>query len=100
MLPFNIGPEPLNVNQSISLVCSITEGDMPIEIQWLFSNQIITPNLGANVLNVGPTASILNINSVQSFNSGPYTCLVRNRAGNASYSSFLNINGINIDFYL
>jgi hypothetical protein len=35
-MPFNFGEEELNFDESVSITCSITKGDTPLDIWWTF----------------------------------------------------------------
>ena len=48
---------------------------------------------GISTTPMGPRASFLSIESVGHRHSGEYTCVARNKAGNASYSAYLKVNG-------
>lgn len=66
---------------------------MPIDIVWLHNNKTITNTDNISTIK-GKKFSTLNIESVSSENAGEYTCSAKNQAGVASYSAFLNVNGI------
>lgn len=69
---------------------------MPVDIIWLHDNVTIASDSSISVLK-GRKVSTLNIDSVSSKHAGVYTCVASNRAGSASYSTVLNVNGIIID---
>lgn len=93
ILPFDFGEEPINSGDSTSLMCSISKGDLPIDIYWLHNNKTIDSNDGIIANKVGKKVANLIIDSVQAFHAGEYTCVARNKAGMTSYSTYLHVNG-------
>jgi hypothetical protein len=76
------------------------KGDMPIEIWWTLSDSIesfneynISSSDGIIISKAGNKLSILNIEAVKARHRGNYTCYSKNKAGKASHSTFLKING-------
>lgn len=48
--PFDFGDEPANVEDSVSIMCLISNGDLPIDIEWLFNDYGISSYSGINVV--------------------------------------------------
>ena len=92
-MPFDFGEESVNSGDVASLQCTVFKGDLPIRITWLHKNKAIRPNDGIIISKASRKVSSLTIDSVQEDHSGSYTCLAQNKAGNASYSTVLNVNG-------
>ncbi|XP_063932359.1 cell adhesion molecule Dscam1 isoform X6 [Zophobas morio] len=92
ILPFDFGEESVNSGDVASLQCTVFKGDLPIRITWLHKNKAIRPNDGIIISKASRKVSSLTIDSVQEDHSGSYTCLAQNKAGNASYSTVLNVN--------
>lgn len=92
--PFDFGDEPINFGDSTSLTCSVHKGDLPINLSWLHNNISIGYMQGVVLSIVGKKSSFLTIDSVTDKHSGKYTCIAENKAGTASYSTILNVNGI------
>lgn len=100
IVPFNFGEEELNIDDSTSIVCSITKGDLPLKIWWTFKEDGIETfpyNLSSNdgivITQNNQKVSMLSIESVKARHRGNYTCSASNRAGISTYSSSLAING-------
>jgi hypothetical protein len=101
MPPFNFGEEELNIDDSVSVTCSITKGDLPIQIWWTFLEQNSETNFAYNlstndgivITKASPKISMLVFEAVKARHRGNYTCYAQNRAGLVSHSSFLTING-------
>lgn len=93
MLPFTFGDEPYEKGQSVSSQCSVSSGDLPIRITWLFNNEPLKyPDVA--VSSIGRRASAISIDQVSWEHVGNYTCIGENRAGGASYTAELFVNGI------
>ncbi|XP_031772528.1 Down syndrome cell adhesion molecule-like protein Dscam2 isoform X5 [Apis florea] len=91
--PFVITEEPANWGDSISVVCAILKGDLPIEIAWALNGEPIgrdRPDI--NVLATTKKNSILSIESVAARHAGEYTCSASNKAGATSHSATLAVN--------
>lgn len=103
MPPFNFGEEELNIDDSVSVTCSITKGDLPLQIWWTFleasagSNVNFAYNLTTNdgivITRASQKISMLVIEALKARHRGNYTCFAQNKAGLASHSSYLTING-------
>jgi hypothetical protein len=98
--PFTFGNEEKNIDDAVSAVCTITKGDLPIDIWWTFigdNEPDITKNLSTNdgivISKSGNKLSLLNIESVKHRHRGNYTCWARNKAGSTHHTSALSING-------
>ncbi|KAG5309252.1 DSCL protein, partial [Acromyrmex insinuator] len=91
--PFDIAEEPANWGDSISVVCAILKGDLPIEITWALNGEPIRPDRSdINILATTRKNSILSIESVAARHAGEYTCSASNKAGATSYSAILTVN--------
>lgn len=73
--------------------CLVTSGDFPMTFSWLFKGQPIEKLLKVSILQVGKRSSALNIDYVEAFHAGDYTCLVKNLAGQVNYTAQLTVNG-------
>ncbi|XP_050461796.1 cell adhesion molecule Dscam2 isoform X38 [Cataglyphis hispanica] len=91
--PFEIAEEPANWGDSISVVCAILKGDLPIEITWALNGEPIRPDRSdINILATTRKNSILSIESVAARHAGEYTCSASNKAGATSHSTVLAVN--------
>lgn len=94
MMPFTFGNDPLESSQSTTVQCSITTGDLPLNIEWLFNGKPIAAELEDVIVSkISKRAGALSIESVSAKHVGNYTCVGRNAAGNASYTTQLLLNG-------
>jgi hypothetical protein len=100
MLPFTFGEEELNIDDSVSAICSITKGDLPLKIWWTFKEEgedsftyNLTTNDGIVITQSNQKVSMLSIEALRARHRGNYTCFAQNKGGSASHSSYLAING-------
>ena len=101
MVAFNFGDEELNLYDTVSAACTVSKGDLPIEIWWTvieaddpdLKEQILTTNDGILISRTSKKISVLSIESVNARNRGNYTCHARNKAGETSVMAQLAING-------
>lgn len=92
IVPFDFGEGPVNSGEFVSVGCSVHIGDLPIDITWYHNNRTVVEVIGVTVMK-NKKASMLSIDSVSSESAGEYTCVAKNRAGSASHSAVLNVNG-------
>jgi hypothetical protein len=103
--PFSFGDDGKNFEDTVSALCTITKGDLPMNVYWMFtSTSNVTQNLtssdGVIIIRNSQKISSLNIDSVQARNRGNYTCIASNKAGVAQHSAFLHVNGYYTNFFL
>lgn len=92
-MAFDFGDTPSNFEDSVSVNCLISSGDLPIDIEWLFNNEPVNIFNGISVMRGGKRTSLLNIDSVHAGHAGNYTCKAKNRAGFEEYTAALIVNG-------
>lgn len=98
MSPFDFGEETYNAGDTVSLTCTVTKGDMPVELSWLFNGDLLSSGDGVLITRSGRKISMLSIDSIKSSHRGNYTCLAKNDAGEAAHSALLHVDGITIKF--
>lgn len=87
------------MDESVSALCSVTKGDMPLKIWWTLQedNQAFSYNLTTNdgivITRTSKKVSTLLIEALKARHRGNYTCFVQNKAGTSSHSAYLAING-------
>jgi len=74
-------------------MCTVSEGDSPIEIRWTLHGEEVRPSSGIFTQRLSERTSILSINSVGSEHRGSYTCLATNPAGQSNFTETLWVNG-------
>lgn len=91
--PFTFDGEA-NSGDSVQLTCHVAKGDLPLQIKWLFKDQPIFAHLGIITSKFGDRSSFLTVPSVTADNSGNYTCVATNNAGQFNYTAQLYVYGI------
>lgn len=91
--PFDFGDEAINSGDSASVTCSVTKGDLPVNITWLHNNKEILSSLSVTIMRMNRKISTLSIDLAHAEHVGTYTCEVTNAAGSTTHSSFLHVNG-------
>lgn len=92
---FTFGDEPLNAGDTAAVTCSVTKGDLPMEIQWMFQSELVDEKREDIIIsNFGKRGKQLSIEAVGARHAGEYTCVASNLAGSTSRSAILAVNGI------
>ena len=91
--PFEIADKAVNSGDSVSAVCTIVNGDTPLEISWVFNDVPIDKNHREITVLISRRNSVLSIDSVSQKHAGAYTCVASNNAGSTSFTSQLVVNG-------
>lgn len=85
------------MQESVSAMCSVNKGDLPIKIWWSLKTSNDERNLSTSdsvvIAQTGNKLSVINIESVEAQHRGNYTCYARNRAGITQHSAYLSIYG-------
>lgn len=93
MVPINFGRDVFDEGTAAQILCSVSAGDEPLDITWSFHGINISSDSGIVTSNFGSMTSFLMIKSVSHGHRGTYTCLAKNKAGSASSSTELKVNG-------
>lgn len=92
IIPFHF-EKHIRAGSLVQVICTVSEGDSPIEIRWALHGEEIRPSSGIFTQRISERTSILSINSVGSEHRGSYTCHASNPAGEGNYSQTLWVNG-------
>ncbi|VEN53578.1 unnamed protein product [Callosobruchus maculatus] len=90
--PFGFEDSPVHSGQFVEVTCTVSEGDLPVQITWQLNGRDFDNFPEVTTTKVGKRTSVLSIESVSYANAGIYTCLARNRAGEAVFSAELQVN--------
>jgi hypothetical protein len=99
-----LGDKALNDGDALQVACTVSKGDLPMQIKWFFNGKILTADDDDNgggggsngvvsVSKLGPRASFLSIAAVGPSHSGNYTCQAENLGGVNAYTAALQVNG-------
>ena len=81
-----------NINQKISITCTINEGTRPIKIEWMKDGIVLQSN--DNLKIVGDDEdSVLSIRSTKDADAGNYTCIAKNAFGSDFYTAQVVVRG-------
>lgn len=91
---FTFGNEPLNAGDIASVTCAVTKGDLPMDINWMFQDQLVDETREDIIIsNLGKRGKQLSIEAVGAAHAGEYTCVASNIAGSTTRTAVLNVNG-------
>lgn len=93
IVPFDFGEESVSAGAIVQVVCTVKDGDLPIEISWFINGKPINDFSDISTSPAGRRGSILTIESVQYEHAGNFICKAQNKAGRAEYSAILQVNG-------
>lgn len=93
IMPFDFGNEPVNDQEMVVVICTVSKGDLPLNIEWYFDGKPLKSNVNGVLLTNAKRTSQLTIESVSHHNQGNYTCAVKNQAGTTNHTSELYVNG-------
>lgn len=91
---FSFGDEAMSYGDTVSIQCTVSGGDLPVNISWLHNEQPLEAFLEINTEARGRRINALTIDSVSAKHIGNYSCRAENRAGVAIHSSELRVNGL------
>ncbi|XP_050520779.1 cell adhesion molecule Dscam2 isoform X29 [Daktulosphaira vitifoliae] len=92
MTPFMFGDDIPEAGETISIQCTISSGDIPVEFAWSFNGRSTSDLANVYVSKIGRRVSSLTVESITEKNVGNYTCLARNKAGESSHTASLFVN--------
>jgi len=95
MVPFSFGEngKPLESGESSTVTCSVSAGDLPLELSWWFNGEKIAADRTDITIILAKKSAILTVDSASWEHAGNYTCLARNPAGVATYTTELVVYG-------
>lgn len=97
--PFSFENNPLQAGQYVQVTCLVSEGDLPLHINWKFNNESLENYPEVSESKTGKRSSILSIESVTYTNVGFYTCEATNKAGQVAHIAQLQVNGYFLNKY-
>lgn len=91
---FSFGDRPMNQDEPVSISCTISGGDLPVNVTWTLNgaaieswHEILTEKRGKRI-------NVLMIDSLKAKHAGNYTCWAENVAAIAHHTSQLIVNGL------
>ncbi|XP_022176409.1 Down syndrome cell adhesion molecule-like protein Dscam2 isoform X50 [Myzus persicae] len=92
MTPFSFGDDIPEAGETISIQCTVSSGDIPIEFSWTFNGKSTSDLANVFVSKTGRRVSSLTVESLTEKNVGNYSCLARNMAGETGHTASLYVN--------
>lgn len=83
----------MNYDETVSVTCTVSGGDLPIKFMWKLNRAPIEPYLEILTEKRGKRINVLMIESLKAKHAGNYTCVAENAAGVVEHSSALIVNG-------
>lgn len=87
---FHFNANGVNGGQAVRVMCMVISGDLPIDIHWLKNGQ---PLLRSIYHKIDEYTLILSLRQTNIGDSGNYTCVATNAAGEARKWSILKVKG-------
>ena len=89
--------ENLRLGQRVSMLCSVTDGDLPISLTWFRDEAKMIPSSSASsdidISQIGSYESVLRIDHLRPGHNANFTCVAENPAGSAAHSQMLRVKG-------
>uniref|UniRef100_A0A182K8V3 Ig-like domain-containing protein n=1 Tax=Anopheles christyi TaxID=43041 RepID=A0A182K8V3_9DIPT len=92
IVPFDFGGEEIFSLDTVSVSCTVSKGDSPVDIRWQFNGNHLTTNNGVLISRQTQRTSFLTIESVRDRHTGNYSCIAENLAGQAVHTAALFVN--------
>uniref|UniRef100_A0A1B0DA17 Ig-like domain-containing protein n=1 Tax=Phlebotomus papatasi TaxID=29031 RepID=A0A1B0DA17_PHLPP len=93
IIPFTFGDEASNPGDSHAVHCTVTKGDVPIDIRWSLNGQpLVNSENGVTIFRMSPRLSSLSIDNVKDIHRGVFKCTASNAAGTTDYATELIVN--------
>lgn len=96
IIPFDFGEESVNEGEGVSLQCTVSKGDYPLNITWTLNDRPISSTDGILINRASKRVSTLSIDYVMENHSGNYTCIASNKGASTTHTAFLAVNGIHV----
>ena len=88
--------EDLRLGQRVSMLCSVTDGDLPISLTWFRDEAKVISSSntnGVDISQMGSYESVLRIDHLRPGHNANFTCVAQNPAGSAAHSQMLRVKG-------
>nr|XP_036670184.1 Down syndrome cell adhesion molecule-like protein Dscam2 isoform X44 [Drosophila suzukii] len=90
--PFSFGEESMSYGEFVNVQCTISGGDLPVNITWTLNNQPFEDYLEILTTKRGKRIVELTIEAVSAKHVGNYSCVAENRAGVVNHTAELKVN--------
>ena len=89
-------PKNLTRGKRLRVICTVTEGDLPLEVEWWKDGLKIEEafgQFGVQVRRIDEYTSLLAISFLETTHAGNYSCLAKNSVASFARSATLTIRG-------
>ncbi|CAN7938995.1 unnamed protein product, partial [Ixodes hexagonus] len=86
-------PEDLTEGKRAGAACIVSDGDLPISVEWRKDGLPLAPSLRASVAEANDYTSFLSFAAVRQSHSGNYTCVASNPAASANFTAPMVVQG-------
>lgn len=93
----------LRLGQRVSMLCSATDGDLPMQITWYRNDIPLSGSSGdhrrrgsaegISITEIGDYESVLRIDNLRPEHNANFTCVAENDGGKAQHSQVLRVKG-------
>ncbi|XP_017132724.1 Down syndrome cell adhesion molecule-like protein Dscam2 isoform X12 [Drosophila elegans] len=90
--PFSFGEESMSYGEFVNVQCTISGGDLPVNITWTLNNRPFEDYLEILTTKRGKRINELTIEAVSAKHAGNYSCVAENRAGVVNHTAELKVN--------
>ena len=97
-MPFDLSDEAITSGQPVTIQCTVSEGDLPVNFRWAFHGQELSSQMGISTIRLNARVSLLSIDSIAAGHAGNYTCTAQNSAGSTNHTATLLVQGLT--FYI
>lgn len=89
-------PKNLTRGKRLRVICTVTEGDLPLEVEWWKDGLKIEEafgKFGVQVRRIDEYTSLLAISFLETTHAGNYSCVAKNSVANFARYATLTIRG-------
>ena len=86
-------PRNLTRGKRLRVICTVTEGDRPLEVEWHRDGARVAPTRNVAVRRIDEYTSLLGISYLETEHAGNYSCVASNDVATFSKSAVLTIRG-------
>ncbi|XP_039227494.1 Down syndrome cell adhesion molecule-like protein Dscam2 isoform X29 [Drosophila yakuba] len=90
--PFSFGEESMSYGEFVNVQCTISGGDLPVNITWTLNNKPFEDYLEILTTKRGKRINELTIEAVSAKHAGNYACIAENKAGVVNHTAELKVN--------
>ena len=86
-------PRNLTRGKRLRVICTVTEGDRPLQVEWHREGARVAPSRTVAVRRIDEYTSLLGISYLETEHAGNYSCVASNAVATYSKSAVLTIRG-------